>query len=344
MPVLWLSFVVIFQADWADTRWAALIATIGLLPALWTNMSAWFLNGLERFVAGSAVIAVTQFLTGMGLVVLVAFLGQGLTGGLLATALGAVLAAALGGVLVSRAGLRLRPTWDTEYFRIAAPNGLSVGASHLLTVGLVRADLVFVYLLAGSASAGHYSVALAVGLLALMPPIAMSVGTFPRLANLPQQQADQLIAKVFRFSILAVFVTSFGLAVATPIFVPFAFGKAFRPAVLPSLIVLAGGVPWTAQWILSRAQAARGRTSMHLKVVGLSLAVMCLLDLFAVRRFGILGAAGASSIAPVVGSAYCLWVYRRAEWWPHPMALLLPSTADVRALSTNFFRLIRSRA
>lgn len=344
MVVIWASSMLIFRDDWDVVRSAALIATVGLLPALWASLTSWFLNAQERFGAGSGVLAITPLVTTIGMVVFVVVLGWGIDGGILATVLATIFATGFGCALVSRSGLRLNPSLDRDYFRTATRYGLSLGASHMLTVGLVRADLVFVYLLAGPISAGHYSVALTVGLLAVMPSISISVGTFPRLAGLPVDQADRLTAKVFRISMAGVALTSVGLAAITPLLIPLALGDEFRPAILPSLILLAGAAPWTAQWILSRAQAARGRTSMQLRVVGLSLIVMSLLDLATIGRFGLLGAAVSSAIAPAIGTSYCLWVYRRAEWWTYPLTELLPRRSDFGALISQALGLIRSRA
>ncbi len=340
MAMLWFGALVAFGDDWGQVRSATLIAAAGLPVSLLAYVLGFLLAAQERVVANSVVLGVTSGMTTVGMVAFVGVLDLSLAGAVLATAVGSGAGLVLAAILVGRFGLSLRPRPRWEYLRAALRYGVTVEASYLMTVMFLRVDVLVVYSLADAEAAGQYSVALTVAALVGLLPIAISHGTFPRLANVDDDEANELTVRAFRFGLLAAVSGGLVLAAAIPLAVPLLFGPAFRPAVTPAMLLVAGGIIWSSQWLLCRAAAARGRPSLLLHSFGLGLVVMVALDLVLVPRLGLAGAALGSIAGPAAGLILCLRAYSTASWWPLPLRTLLPRISDLRALATQSLALV----
>lgn len=340
MVVLWVGCLVAFSDDWADIRNAAVISCLGLPVFLCAYQLSYLLSAQERIPASSAVIAIMNTCTTFGLAVFVAGLGLFITGGALAGAVGAASGLILAATLIRRSGLSLRPSWDSRYLAGALRYGPAIAASNLVSIMLQRADLLLVYALAGSRAAGHYSVGLTIGSLVALLPLAISNATFPRIAKLPDEEATELMVRTCRLGIAAAAVGAVLMLVVTPVLVPLLFGRKFLPAVGPTLILVPSGLIWSAQWLLSRAWAARGRPSLLMTSFGASLAVMVPLDLLAIPRLGLVGAAIVSLVAPAIGLAICFRTYRRWSGWPYPTMAFAPRRDDFRAVAGEAMKLL----
>ncbi len=326
-----LAAVVWFRDDLDAVRSAILVAALSFPVSLFAYVLSFMLSARQRLVANSLVLGTISAATAFGLVVFVALVPLGIAGGTLAGAVGAGAGLVVAIVLLARAGLSVRPRWKGEYVRAALRYGVSVEASYLVTVMFLRVDLLFAYALAGSAAAGQYSVALTISSLVALLPIAMSHATFPRLAHVDAAEANELTARVCRYGVAAATIAAGVLGVVAPVAVPLLFGREFRPAVAPTLILLGGGVLWATQWILCRAAAARGRPGLLLRSFGLGLVVMAGLDYVLIPRIGITGAALSALAGPAAGLALALRGYHRSPWWDRPLAVFVPRWTDFRA-------------
>ncbi|HEX8771317.1 MAG TPA: hypothetical protein VF711_11175, partial [Acidimicrobiales bacterium] len=190
-------------------------------------------------------------------------------------------------------------------------------------------DLLFVYRIRGSSAAGQYSIALTIGMLVGTIPLALAYASFPRLANLDEVSARALTARVFRLGMMVVVMTAAALAVSTPFGVPLLFGSAYEGAVAPSLVLIAGGVLWSAQWLLARASAARGSPAALCASFATSAAVMLGLDLVLIEPYGGMGAAMAAVAGAAAGAALAAQFYRGKGWhWRE----FLPGRGDLGSL------------
>ena len=343
VAVLWLACLVAFRSDWSEMRGASLISCAGLPLFLWAYHLSYLLSAQERIPASSGVLATMNAFTTAGLWVFMAGLGLSISGGALAGVTGATSGLILAATLVRRSGLSLRPRWDTSYVVSALRYGPAVAASSFVSIMLQRADLLLVYALGGSRPAGLYSVGLTIGSLVALLPLAISNATFPRIARLADDEATDLMVRTCRLGIAAAAVGAAVMTSVTPLAVPVLFGRDFLPAVGPTLVIVPSGLIWSAQWLLCRAWAARGRPSLMLASFGGSLALMVGLDLFVIPRFGIMGAAVVSVVAPAFGLAMCLRTYRRSTAWPHPLMAFVPRMEDFRAVGVEALRLVHIR-
>jgi O-antigen/teichoic acid export membrane protein len=321
-----------FRADWPAVRAAVLVASVGMPVTLLAYVLTFLLSAQERIAASSAVLATTSGLTTVGIGIFVGVAQWSVKGGVIGSLFGGVAGLVLAIALLARSGLSLRPGWDSAYARLAVRYGLTIEASYLVTVLFMRVDLLLTYALAGSAPAGRYSVALTVSGLAGLAPTAIAYAAFPRLANLDESEAAELTARLSRLSLAAAGVSTVALLVVAPLLIPLLFGRAFRSAAGPTLILLPGSILWSGQWLVCRAAAARGRPGLLLRSFGLGLAVMCTGDFILIPRIGINGGAISALIGPMAGLALALVSYARAPWWPMSVWTLFPRPGDLAEL------------
>lgn len=344
MGAFWVASLVAFHAEWADMRGPVIISCLGLPVFLCAYHLSYLLSAQERIPASSAVLATMNGSTTIGLWLFIGGLGMSISGGAFAGVAGAACGLALGAVMLRRSGVGLRPRWDTTYVVTALRYGPAVAASYLVSIMLQRADLLMVFALAGSGPAGQYSVGLTIASLVGLLPLAISNATFPRIAKLTDSEAGELIVRACRLGIASAMVGAVVMTAVTPIAVPLLFGRAFLPAVGPTLVLVPSGLIWSAQWLLGRAWAARGRPTLLMASFGVSLAVMIAVDFAAIPRFGLMGAAIVSVVAPALGLAMCVYAYRRSPKWPHRLVEFVPRIEDFTAVAGEALKLLHLRS
>ena len=343
MVMLWGAALLAFGNDWHQVRSAAILSCLGLPIALLGYDLGYLLSAQERVSAQSAVVATTSVLTSLGLVLFVGILPLSIAGGVIANIAGSGAGIVLAWWLLRRTGLSFRPRFDRAYLVPAARYGISVAVSYVVTVMLLRVDVLLTYALDGSGPAGQYSVSLALSALVGLLPIAISAATFPRLAKVDESDAKELTAQACRYGAAAAITVALGLLVTVPIVVPLMFGNAFRPAVVPTLILLPGSVFWSIQWILCRAAAARGWPGLLLRSFLLGLAIMCGMDFVLIPMAGIKGAAVSAVAGPGAGLLLCLSSYRRSPVWSLRLRALVPRIRDFKSFFSQSMQLLPFR-
>ncbi len=323
-----LVALAVLGADTANQRVAVLLG--GLLTAVNVhyNTLVGFLLSQERVVAVAGLAIAAAACTTAALPVLIAGVPLGIAGAVLASVLGSGAALVATVVLVRRSNLPMRPRWVRGYLRSALPYGFSLQVSNLLVMMTARLDLVLLFRLADAFQAGGYSVALTIGTTVATVPTALSYASFPRLAVLNDEESERLVGQLFRVGIVAAVLAGATVAVLTPTAIPLVFGPEYRGAIVPTLLLIPGGVMFSGQWILCRAAAARGNTRPLLVSFVASCTTMVALDLVMIAPWRSIGAALASLIASGVGLWVSLGSYRRSGG---RLATLVPRSTDVAA-------------
>lgn len=341
MAFLWGGGALAFNAQWDDAATPLLIATAVLPVAIFFDALQQILNASERIAASSALTGAAAITSTASMLVLLGGFKLGVSGAVAATGAGACVGLIGCVVLLTRAGLRPFARWDPAHFRWAATYGSKVQLGYLAGALAGRFDLLLVFWIAGQTAAGYYSTSLTIGALAGMIPWAISNATFPRVSSVSVDDARALTVSVCRLGVVAGAGSAAVLAAITPFIVPLAFGNAFRPAIVPALILLPGGVVGALLTLFGGALAARGEPGVITLGASTTLAVMCVLDAVLIAPLGIAGAATAASLSSAAG----LWaaLRRHACHHTHPMTLreLLPHADDVRLAWTLAARLGR---
>jgi O-antigen/teichoic acid export membrane protein len=291
----------------------------------------------ERMVAVAALSVASTGSATVALLYLVGVRGDGVDAGILASVVGAMVG--LGGTIamLRRASIRLWPRLIGGYLAPAFRLGVALQVSNLLVLLTARLDLILVYRLSGATEAGGYSVALTIGALVGAVPIAVSYASFPRLASLDEEQGRALTVQVVRVGMAAAISAGALLAVASPVVIPFVFGSDYSSAIVPTLILVPGGILWSGQWLLCRAAAARGFPRPLLLSFGGSFLAMLAMDLLLIGPFGGKGAAAAATLAPAIGLLVPLRYYNRAG---SELRTFVPGRADFLAFATTLRQMV----
>lgn len=296
------------------------------------HLSTFLADSQERIVATSIVRGTVQLVTLLALVVFLLLYPLHVTGAMLAGAVGVCAGFAITLVILKRMGLRLRVAWDRDFLVSALRKGIAIQLAYVMMSLSTRIDALFVYSFAGRAEAGRYSVALTVGFLGAYASVALALALFPRLSRLDEVDAGELIIRASRVGIAASLVAAGAIGCSIPVLVPLVFGEAYSGSVLPALILLLGGVIWAEQYLLARAQLARGETDLQLRSFGAGLVVMVGLDVALIPRYELIGASIASVAGAAVGLGICLRAYKDLIGGEGNMLQLLPRRDDFKTL------------
>lgn len=163
-----------------------------------------------------------------------------------------------------------------------------------------RMDMFFVAYFLDPASVGYYAIAVGIAEKLWLIPGSVSTVLFPRISAIEDTQANKLTPIASRHTLFIVFVTSLVLIVFAKPLILLLFGIDFLPSVKPLVILQPGIVVLSFCKILTSDLAGRGRPEIGTLAAFVSLAVNIPLNIFLLERWGISGAAFASSVA------YCL--------------------------------------
>lgn len=298
----------------ADARLAVVFAAVLVGVMVCHTTASLFLLAQERVVWASALAMAMATVTTTTLWLLMAMAHMGTRGAVLGSLAGATITCGAAVIMLWRVHLLPRPRWSSAFLAPAVRLGSQMQVSNLLVTLTARVDLILVYRLRGAAVAGGYSVALTVGALVGIVPVAISYASFPRLAWLGDDDARTLTTQLFRVGMLAAMALGAALALITPFLVPVAFGSSFKSAIAPSLLLIPGGILWSGQWLLARAAAARGRPRALSISFTVNFLTMVTVDLLLIGPLGAVGAGVGTLVASAAGLAVAGFFYRGPEW------------------------------
>lgn len=325
---------------------AALIITQGetLFPGvpeflLWIGMLAFpallllaFLEGLfqgvQDFKRYNTALLLSPGLTLLLALLLVGVLKMGVTGALLSFIGGNVigLLVSLGmlrpymgrnkkGLIDDRPGGRLK-----NYLRECLNYGWKAHLSNMLAFVNYKADIFLVNFFLSPAATGVYSISVLIAEKLWILSYSVGAVILPRLSELHQeeQKRKQLTPLVARWVFLASALGALILALLASPLINLFFGSKFAPAFNALLWLLPGVVIYGMARVLSNDIAARGKPELNCFNEVVVVTVNVLGNIILIPRFGIEGAAIATSIAYILGSATKLLIYSyvsKNEWW-----------------------------
>lgn len=235
-------------------------------------------------------------------------------GGLLAvyTGLSLVAAAMMWGTFLRRVGLRRAPEFiDRRVAGAMLGLGLKAYLSNILQFLNYRFDYWIVGYFAGFRTLGLYSLASSLAQVFWLLPKSAATVFLPVFASGERRDTESqaLVGRLILFLAAAAATVAAWLS---GWWIPLLFGRAFEGASRAFTILLVGGVPYTLSIVLASGLAARGLQSENTKASGWGFAATVLLDLLLIPRFGMMGAAAASSLSYLATTGYVLWRFSSA--------------------------------
>ncbi len=199
-------------------------------------------------------------------------------------------------IALRRAGAEWRLRFPPGFVSAALRYGLKAYFTALFAFLVIRSNLFLVNYLRGTAAAGLYSVAVSLADQALLLPTIIGAMLFPAVAR-PQEAREQLTLQVSRQTVALMLVLLVVLAaVARPVF-RLLYGVAFLESASAFHWLLPGIFLLSVEIVLAQHLAAVGfpRALVYVWLAGFLLNLP--LNLVLIPRWGIVGAAAASSLS-----------------------------------------------
>jgi stage V sporulation protein B len=219
-----------------------------------------------------------------------------------------------------------------ECARATLKFGFEAYFANLLWVLLLRADSMLLAYYSGPAAVGIYSVAVLFAELIWYLSRALTTALSPRIASGTPAEAIALTHRAARSVLWAVIVAASGMALLIHPVVHLIFGSAFSGSVRPFFLLLPGIVLGALASPLSLYFTQHcGRPRINAIISGVGLALNIGLNIFWIPRYGISGAAAASSVAYSLVAVLLLWRFSREPGFDLAR-LLRPRAEDIQLM------------
>ena len=230
-----------------------------------------------------------------------------------------IIALPLGDVLSGGSGwIRL---WRRGYFRGAGRPSLRLARdvagygtrAELNSVSLLlngRLDFIIVTYLVGPAALGIYAVATRTAELLRLPSLAINYVLYPAYARLAGPAAGAQARTAIRRTWWVPAALAVPVAAAAPVVLPLLYGHAFRAAIVPTWILLAGLIGGSVYGVLSAFLSGIGRPGLTSIAQASGLVVTVALDLTLIPHLGIVGAAIASAFSYLTTAGVLMLCFR----------------------------------
>jgi O-antigen/teichoic acid export membrane protein len=221
----------------------------------------------------------------------------------------------------------VRPAWAN--IRMLARFGVQGETGNMLQLLNYRLDQYLVRGFVGLGGVGVYAVGVSMTEAVWLLANSVAMVLLPRLTSADEDEARWMTPVACRNTMMVAAAGSLALAVAAPIVIAPMFGHRFDDSVQALWWLLPGTVALTGSKVLTSYIFSQGRPLVNTMITIVSLAVTVPALLVLVPRYGVNGAAAASSLAYGAHLCAALFAYRRISGRPAWIALV-PHPSDAR--------------
>jgi O-antigen/teichoic acid export membrane protein len=312
----WLLAVPLLRSVFFRTMSPSLVALAGatVLSQLLVATAKSCAQGLGDMRQANRLIVLEELTFLPPFVVLAVFPFGHLTSVICALLLSDLGTAAYGWIQLARRGFF---TGATRPARKVVLEVLSYGArgqvGGVMTLLNLRLDFILLGSLAGPAVVGSYAIASKFAELLRIPSLAINYVLYPRFAGEEARVAANDVRRMapralFLVAAIAVFVA----ACVNPL-IPWMYGAAFRPAIIPAYILVGGLVTDGVAAVISAWLLGTGRPGFNSIAVGTGVAVTVVLDVVLIPSHHAVGAAIASAAAYLTVTACLLTAFHLTQ-------------------------------
>lgn len=226
--------------------------------------------------------------------------------------------------ILSQMSLWLASEWRISRFSatVAVPGhrlldalrfGLRTHMSNVITFLNYRLALYLVSFMLGATAVGKYALSVQLAEVFWLVSSAAAMIVFPESAAAGRTPA-QLQKMIEQVALSVILITGTGALLAgllAPLAIPWVFGKAYTGSVVPFVILLPGVVLWSYMSVISNSLAGMGCQGVNICGALLCLSINVVGDLMAIPRWGVQGAALASTIAFSCTAVFTVLAYKR---------------------------------
>jgi O-antigen/teichoic acid export membrane protein len=339
IPLSWLLHGLIADAlahGAGGETWVLVAALVPLTLLDWTTNSQ--LQGALRFARLNVVIVLSRLLYAIGVVAFVGILSLGVTGGVLATALGSIAMILLSLPPILRAGA---PRFDLGLAKRLFHYGARAQAGSILQFANGRLDVIILAIYRPLSQVGYYVVAQTIAELVVTLADQFRWTGMVLVTKLTgaEQQASTTASAVRNYT-LAGAGAAIGTAVIGSAVILLGYGAQFHPAIAPMLILLPGVWMLGLGIVIQGDLSGRGRPGLASILAGVSTAITTGLDFVLIPPLGAIGAALASAFGYSALGVVAIVALHRVSGIP-VRALVVPTRADLRGYRSFFAERMR---
>jgi O-antigen/teichoic acid export membrane protein len=187
----------------------------------------------------------------------------------------------------------------------------------VMTLVNLRLDFILLGSLAGPGVVGSYAVASKFAELLRVPSLAINYVLYPRFASEGARVAADSVRRIAPRALLLVVSIAVVIATCVNPLIPWIYGAAFRPAIGPAYVLLAGLMTDGVAAVLSAWLLGAGRPGLNSLAAGAGVAVTVALDVALIPAHHAMGAAAASAASYLTVTACLLsafiWAQQRSR-------------------------------
>ncbi len=221
----------------------------------------------------------------------------------------------------------VRPAWAT--IRMLARFGVQGEAGNMLQLMNYRLDQYIVRGFVGLAGVGIYAVGVSMTEAVWLIANSVAIVLLPRLTSADEDDVRWMTPVACRNTMLVCGCGALALAAVAPFVIPAFFGHKYDGSVQALWLLLPGAVALTGSKVLTSYIFSQGRPFVNTMITCVSLVVTVIALLALVPRFGINGAAAASSLAYGAHLCAALFAYRAISGRP-ALPAVIPHPSDAR--------------
>ena len=277
--------------------WLIVVALVGFPIGLLNGYFITILQGLQSIITLNIVNLSQGGLTLLFTIILIVGLHLGIAGALISYLGAGLLGLILLTMILRREGGIFKSSWNPLIMRSTLSFGLKGQIGNILQFFNYRLDLFILNYFLGPKDVGIYSVSVGLAELLWYFPNAVSFVIFPKAANTRPELLNNFTQRVLRITLGFTAMGAIGLLFLGKPIISIIYSSTFLGAYVPMLALLPGVVLLGGAKVLTNEIAGRGNPQYNSINAGLALVITVILDLLLIPKYGVLGAALASSTA-----------------------------------------------
>lgn len=298
------------------------------LQLLAGNLKA-ILLGMQRITPLNIISVVQAFLNLILIVIALVGLHSGVPGVIIVSILTSITTNIIVFLLVYKTLKGISFQINFSYIRRTLTYGIQAQAGNILGFLNYRADFFLVNLFLNPTAVGFYSIAVGISEKLWLASKATSMVLLPKIAAEKNEQVrKELTPIVSRTVLLITIIGASVLFFITKPLIILLYSTTFSSAVLPLQILLPGIVAHSASRILANDIAARGKPLLNSFLSSLALVANIVLNILLIPKFGIEGAAWATTISYSAMYVGRVWLYSRISNNPI-IKIVIPQQSDL---------------
>lgn len=269
------------------------------------------LQGLYKINIRNLLLVSQPMLNLLLLILLITILKLGLNGAVIASIIALLFAVFLSGIFLLKEIKVKEISLDFSLMRQLLTFGFKSHIGNILKDLSYRSDILIISYFLPAAFVGYYIIAVTIAEIIWKIPDAVGSVLLPYVAHMDNNSAKTFTPVVSRVVLVPVTIACLLIFLFGKNIITLAFGQEFLPSSSVLVILLPGILSFALWKILANDLIAQGYPARYSLTSGIALVTMVVLDLLLIPKFGINGAAVASTVSYIAATASIIFIYTR---------------------------------